>query len=224
MNKKIMTNFSERIFFSVVRKLGLLFALISLALIIILSVFSYQKISSRAMDTINTPMIELAQYQNPASLTHDKRPDLRGKNLPNNAQVIFNQKFETHIQRILANLQTLPSESFNQADTRFKIKIKTSVYSPVFQLAYVESLKNLTEQLNAGENQLDVDNFLHWFDQEFARQIEQQKRRNLTQIATARTDQITGFMALAMVGAALGFFIMFVMMLAMLRIEKNTRT
>jgi hypothetical protein len=38
-----------------------------------------------------------------------------------------------------------------------------------------------------------------------------------------KTEQTTGYIALGMAFGALGIFIMFVMMLVMLRIEKNTR-
>jgi len=64
---------------------------------------------------------------------------------------------------------------------------------------------------------------LHWHDQEFAYQVNEQTQQNLMKMGTARTDQMTGFISLGMLGAALGFFIMFVMMLVMLRIERNTR-
>jgi hypothetical protein len=38
-----------------------------------------------------------------------------------------------------------------------------------------------------------------------------------------KTEQTTGYIALGMMFGTLGVFIMFVMMLVMLRIEKNTR-
>jgi hypothetical protein len=82
----------------------------------------------------------------------------------------------------------------------------------------------LTKQLvNVGGDQVNIDEFLHWHDQEFAYQVNEQTQQNLMKMGTARTDQMTGFISLGMLGAALGFFIMFVMMLVMLRIERNTR-
>ena len=123
----------------------------------------------------------------------------------------------------------LPHQTVESSDAQFQtkvmIKIKSNVYVPALKLSYVKSLSKLTRQLvNVGGNQVNIDEFLHWYDQEFARQVELQTQQNLIKMGTAKSDQMTGFISLAMMGAALGFFIMFVMMLAMLRIEKNTRT
>ena len=219
----------EKSFFSLVQKLGLLFALISFILVVFLGWFSYEKINSRATDEISKPTIELATYQNPISLQLKvTTTDAMINGTPGNTQVAFNQKFDTYIEQIMANLQALPNEVIGKNDAQFQIKvmikIKSNAYVPALKLNYVESLSRLTRQLvNVGGNQVNIDEFLHWYDQEFARQVEQQTQQNLIKMGTAKSDQMTGFISLGMMGAALGFFIMFVMMLAMLRIEKNTR-
>ncbi|MDG2395043.1 hypothetical protein, partial [Candidatus Thioglobus sp.] len=127
-----------------------------------------------------------------------------------------------------ANLQSLPDGVIDPADLQFNIKvmikIKSNSYSQALKLNYVESLAKLTKQLvSVGGRQVNIDDFLQWHDQEFTRQVDQQRQQNLMKIGTARTDQMMGIISMAMTGAALGFFIMFVMMLAMLRIERNTR-
>ncbi len=225
----MMINFIERGFFSIVQKLGLIFAIISFALIVFLGMFSYEKINSQATDEIKAPVIELAKYQNPISLQIDAaQPGLILENTISNNQTVFDQEFDTHVDQILAHLQALPDGVIGKEDMQFKIKvmikIKTNNYNPSLRLSYVQSLSKLTKQLvNVGGDKINIDDFLHWHDQEFVRQVDVQTQQNLMKIGTARSDQMAGFMSLGMAGIALGFFIMFVMMLVMFRIEKNTR-
>ena len=220
----------EKSFFSLVQKLGLIFALISFTMVVFLGWFGYEKISSQATDDINTPIISLAKYQNPISLQVDNVKSQQSiGNTKKNTQILFDQEFDAYIEQIMTNLQMLPHQTVESSDAQFQtkvmIKIKAIVYVPALKLSYVKSLSKLTRQLvNVGGNQVNIDEFLHWYDQEFARQVELQTQQNLIKMGTAKSDQMTGFISLAMMGAALGFFIMFVMMLAMLRIEKNTRT
>ncbi|MDC9727597.1 MAG: hypothetical protein PSN35_07165 [Candidatus Thioglobus sp.] len=222
-----MSNIVERGFYSIVHKLGFVFALLSLALIVFLGLFGYEKISSRATDEIKPPVIELAKYQNPISLNINQPNDVAAS-IPAKSQPTFTSEFDAHIERIITNLQALPEGVITQADLQFKIKvmikIKSNAYPQPLQLSYVKSLDKLTKQLvNVGGNQVNIDDFLNWYDQEFTRQVDQQTQQNLMRIGSAREDQMTGFMSLSMAAMALGFFIMFVMMLAMLRIERNTR-
>ena len=224
-----MFKFIETNFFLIVHRIGFLFALISLALIVFLGMFSYEKISSRATDEISAPSIELAKYQNPISLQvkPEKASPAVGV-VEDDSQVIFNQRFDAQIEQIITNLQALPNEALDKNNLQFQIKvmikIKSNAYSPELKLSYVESLSRLTKQLvNVGGAQVNIDEFLHWHDQEFAYQVNEQTQKNLMKMGTARTDQMTGLISLGLLGAALGFFIMFVMMLVMLRIERNTR-
>jgi len=199
-------------------------------MVVFLGWFGYEKISSQATDDINTPIISLAKYQNPISLQVDNVESQQSiGNTKKNTQILFDQEFDAYIEQIMTNLQMLPHQTVESSDAQFQtkvmIKIKSNVYVPALKLSYVKSLSKLTRQLvNVGGNQVNIDEFLHWYDQEFARQVELQTQQNLIKMGTAKSDQMTGFISLAMMGAALGFFIMFVMMLAMLRIEKNTRT
>jgi hypothetical protein len=224
-----MMRFIEKSFFGVVQKVGILFALISFALIVFLGMFSYEKINSRATDEISAPVIDLAKYQNPISVQMKVEQSIQPSGIvQENAQIIFDQAFNAQIEQIIANLQALPNQVIGQNDAQFQIKvmikIKSNIYSPALRLSYVKSLSRLTKQLvNVGGDQVNVDEFLHWHDQEFARQVDQQTQQNLMKMGTAKSDQMTGLISFSMMGVALGFFIMFVMMLAMLRIERNTR-
>ena len=105
------------------------------------------------------------------------------------------------------------------------VKIKTSAYSKELQLAYAASLAELTPQLiiNTDKHQIDVDDFLKWHDQEFSTQVSIQTRRNLLKMNSVKAQKAAGFVTLNMAVVVLGVFIMFVIMLAMLRIEQNTR-
>jgi hypothetical protein len=104
------------------------------------------------------------------------------------------------------------------------LRIKSNPYTKTLKLAYVQSLAKLTKRaLNTENSQINIENLLHWHDQMFVQQVNQQTQGNLLKMGTVKTQQMIGFIALGMSAVALGIFIMFVMMLAMLRIEQNTR-
>jgi hypothetical protein len=77
--------------------------------------------------------------------------------------------------------------------------------------------------VNVGGAEINVDEFIKWHHKEFATQVNNQNKNNLLKMGNLRTEQTTGYIALGMTFGTLGVFIMFVMMLVMLRIEKNTR-
>ena len=224
-----MLKFIENNFFLIVQRIGFLFALMSLALIVFLGMFGYEKISSRATDVISAPIIKLADYQNPISLQNNvELPNAEFDNVQFETQLAFSKEFDEQVDLIISIFQKLPEGMVSQNDLQFKIKvmikIKTDVYSPELKLYYAQSLAKLAQQLvNVGGDQINIDEFLQWHDQQFAYQVNLQTQQNLMKISSARADQLTGFISLGMTMAALGFFIMFVMMLAMLRIERNTR-
>ena len=97
-------------------------------------------------------------------------------------------------------------------------------YSQELQLAYANSLSKLIQQMvNVGGAEINVDEFIKWHHKEFATQVNNQNKNNLLKMGNLKTEQTIGYIALGMTFGALGIFIMFVMMLVMLRIEKNTR-
>ncbi len=226
-----MLRFIERNFFLIVQKIGLLFAIIAFTAVVVLGMVSYEKINTKLTDKIDTPDIKFAKYQNPISVESDKiNQDLINNSIVNkNAKKDeFNRKFNQSVQTIISNLNQLPDELINksgmQQEMKVKIKIKADPYNQELQLAYVESLAKLTKQLvNVGGDQVNVADFLRWHDQEFAKQVNEQTQGNILKMSGLKTERLTGFITLGMAGAALGIFIMFVMMLVMLRIELNTR-
>ncbi len=219
-----MLKMIENGFFIIVQKLGFLVALMSLVLIVFLSIFAYEKINSQAMDLINKPVIKLADYQNPISL----KSNIELPNAEFKAQSAVSKAFDEQIDLIMAIFQTLPESVVSQTDLQVNIKvmikIKANAYPPKLKLYYVQSLAKLARQLvNVGGNQININEFLQWHDQAFAYQINQQTQQNLMKIGSVKSDQLTGMIALAVAMATFGFFIMCVMALVMLRIEKNTR-
>ncbi len=225
-----MLRFIERNFFLIVQKIGLLFAIIAFSAVVVLGMVSYEKINTKLSDKIDTPDIKFAKYQNPISLEADKISQDLSKNIviKNTEKDEFDRKFNQSVQKIISNLNQLPDELINksgmQQEMRVKIRIKADPYNQELQLAYVESLAKLTKQLvNVGGDQVNVADFLRWHDQEFAKQVNEQTQGNILKMSGLKTEKLTGFITLGMAGAALGIFIMFVMMLVMLRIEQNTR-
>ncbi|MCS5586332.1 MAG: hypothetical protein NZ702_02395 [Gammaproteobacteria bacterium] len=221
-----MLKFLEKNFFMIVQRIGLLFALISLVAVVILGLVSYEKLNSEVSDKISTPVINFSQYQNPV----DINPSSVDKTVAStfNARDISASIFNSHIDTIVNSLKQLPDGVVGKSNLRDRVeilvKIKTSAYSKELQLAYTASLAELTPQLiNTENHQIDIDDFLKWHHQEFSTQVSLQTQGNLLKMSSVKAQKAAGFIALNMAAAALGIFIMFVMMLAMLRIEQNTR-
>jgi hypothetical protein len=212
----------EKNFFKIVQRLGLLFAILSFAAVVILGITSYQKINIEATDQIDTPVIHFADYQNPISAQEvEITTDLKEND-------VFNQEFDAQVADIVAALDTLPDTSIDKTDLAQKVKIlvkiKSNDYPKNLQLTYAKSLAKLTKQMvNVGGEKTNVDEFIRWHDQEFVKQVNGQTQNNFLRMGSLKAEKATGFAMLAAAAAALGIFIMFVMMLVMLRIERNTR-
>ena len=212
----------EKNFFKIVQRLGLLFAILSFAAVVILGITSYQKINIEATDQIDTPVIHFADYQNPISAQEvEITTDLKEND-------VFNQEFDAQVADIVAALDTLPDTSIDKIDLSQKVKIlvkiKSNDYPKNLQLTYAKSLAKLTKQMvNVSGEKTNVDEFIRWHDQEFVKQVNAQTQNNFLRMGSLKAEKATGFAMLAATAAALGIFIMFVMMLVMLRIERNTR-
>ncbi len=222
-----MLNFIERNFFVIVQRLGLLFALLAFAATVVLGIVSYEKISLTATDRIKAPVIEYSKYQNPISVA---TPQERKVEQPKAQPVLdtFERDFDQAIVQIVDSLNTLGDDVINKADmqnrVKILVKIKSNPYPQSLQLAYAQSLAKLTKQLvNVGGDEINVDRFFSWHDKEFAQQVDAQTQGNILKMSSLKNERMNGFVALGMAAAALGIFIMFVMMLVMLRIERNTR-
>ncbi len=212
----------EKNFFKIVQRLGLLFAMLAFAAVVILGVSSYQKINTEASDQIDTPVINFADYQNPISAQAvEISTDLKEGDE-------FNQTFDAQVTDMVAALDTLPDTLIDKTDLAQKVKIlvkiKSNDYPKDLQLAYAKSLAKLTKQMVVvGGEKTNVDDFIKWHDQEFAKQVNTQTKNNFLRMGSLQAEKATGFAMLGAAAAALGIFIMFVMMLVMLRIERNTR-
>ncbi|HIM57887.1 MAG TPA: hypothetical protein EYJ00_00980 [Gammaproteobacteria bacterium] len=212
----------EKNFFKIVQRLGLLFAILAFAAVMVLSVMSYGKINIEASDQIDTPVIHFADYQNPISAKE------AGVTIASKADDNFNQEFDVQLADIVTALEALPDTSIDKTDLAQKVKIlvkiKSNDYPQDLQLAYATSLAKLTKQMvNVGGEKTNIDAFIKWHDQEFAKQVNAQTKNNFLRMGSLSAEKATGYAMLGSAAAALGIFIMFVMMLVMLRVERNTR-
>ena len=217
----------ERVFFWFVQRIELMFALVSFVAVIILGFVSYEKLNTKASDTISVPVIYFSQYQNSVN---DQQQNIE-KSITKTVDVFNSQDqsaFLADIDTIVSSLEQLIDQVVSKNNLRDRVemlvKIKSSVYSKELQLAYAASLAELTQKMvKVSGDQIDVDDFIDWHDKEFSTQVGIQTQRNLLKMNSIKSQKIAGFVTLNMAAAMLGIFIMFVMMLAMLRIEKNTR-
>jgi len=219
----------EKNFFKITQRLGLLFAMLSFVAVIILGIISFDKFTATASGKVDAPAIEFAKYQNPISTQGEGT----GKDLSAKKEDKFSQEFNNHVEKIVANLERLPEGVIDKTDlkqnVKILVKIRSNPYTQDLQLAYAESLAKLTKQMvNVSGSQVNVDDFFKWYDKEFSKQASANKEQGIQQyflvkLASVTVDEAIGFAVLGMAAAMLGVFIMFVMMLSMLRVEKNTR-
>jgi len=224
-----MLRLIEKNFFMIAQRIGLFFATVSFVAVIALGYVSFEKINTKASDKIDAPVIKFAKYQNPISAQQESINKISPSKISqDDNQDKTSKAFDTHIDAIVESLEQLPDNVIDKVDLAQKVKIlvkiKSNPYSQELQLAYANSLSRLIQQMvNVGGTEINVDNFIKWHHKEFATQVNNQNKNNLLKMGNLKTEQTTGYIALGMAFGALGIFIMFVMMLVMLRIEKNTR-
>ncbi|CAB5505662.1 hypothetical protein THERMOT_2192 [Bathymodiolus thermophilus thioautotrophic gill symbiont] len=209
-----MLRIIEKSFLRITQVVGLVFAIIALVMAVTIG---YNKINVKVDGKVDAPNIKLADYQ---KLIRTQEVKI-GKNLNNNQY--FDQEFDAYINDIVGALSNLPNGVINKIDLKQKVKISTKVklnqYPQALQLAYVKSLAKLTRQVANVGGEINVDNFVKWHDQAFFQKMKAQDARNFLQIGSLKIEKSAYFA----IWKALAIFVMLVIMLAVLRIEKNTR-
>ncbi|CAC9449307.1 hypothetical protein BSPLISOX_2694 [uncultured Gammaproteobacteria bacterium] len=209
-----MFGFIEKSFLKTTQVLGLLFATIILVMVVIMS---YNKVDIKADDKVDTPVVKFADYQKLI-----RRQEVKiSKNLDNNQRL--NKTFNAYIDDIVSALSGLSDTVIDKTDLKQKVKIsskaKLSQYSQSVSVAYVQSLAKLTHQVAIVDAKVNMDDLVKWHDQSFFQQISKQDKRNFLQIGPLRIEKS----AYSMMWEALAIFMLLVIMLAVLRIEQNTR-
>lgn len=208
-----MFRFIEKSFLKITQVVGLLFATIVLIMAVILA---YNKINIKN-EKADVPVIKFADYQKMV-LTQEQEI---AKNLGNNQR--FEQEFNSYIEDIVAALSNLSDKVVDKDNLKQKVKISSKIkinqYPQSVQLAYVESLAKLTNQVAVVNADVNVDELSSWHDQSFFRQIQEKNKTNFVRIGLLQIEK-TAYSAF---WEALAIFTMLVIMLAVLRIEQNTR-
>lgn len=209
-----MFRFIEKSFLKITQTLGLLFATIVLVMVIILG---YNKVNVKADNKADVPVIKFADYQ---KLMLNQEAKI-SKDLDNNQR--FNKAFNAHIDDIVSALSGLSDNVVDKTDLKQKVKISSKVklnqYPQSVSMAYVQSLAKLTNQVAIVDAKVNMDELVKWHDQSFFQQIKEKDKRNFLQIGSLRVEK-TVYSAM---WEALAIFMLLVIMLAVLRIEQNTR-
>lgn len=223
----MMLTFIEKFFLKIAQYLGILFAVLAFSAVVVLGYVAYNKITLKTDTGINITSIDLADYQSSQLIQEQKI----SQDLDKNDR--FNQVFNRHVDDIATSLDNLPDSVVDKADLKQKVrvlvKIKSNDYSQDLKLAYAQSLSGLLQQLvEKNTSDVNIDEVIQWHDQTFAQQVNNKQQsalqKNLfVQLSTLEAQDAIRFMFILAAAVALCFFILFVMMLAMLRIERNTR-
>lgn len=213
-----MFRWIERVLFFITHKVVLLTVLLAL---IAGGFLGYQSLK-QYFDVGNISGIQLSQYQN--WLQNQQQTDNTAPE-----PLVQNQEeyFDAYIRSIVHSLEQLPDANIDKTDLNQRItllvKIKSYTYPQDLQLSYAKSLAKLTANMikNKQEN-LNIDQFFEWHDHEFAKQAKAKKQNN-AQHHYANMQNTSVFFILMMISSISGIFLLFITMLAILRIEKNTR-
>lgn len=204
----------ERSFLKITQIVGMLFAAIMLVIIIVVS---YNNIDIRAQDSADVPIVKFADYQ---KFTHTQEAAI-SQNLKDNQN--FDKTYNIYIDNIVATLESLSDNVVGITDIKQKVKILSKVkltpYPQSIQLTYLESLAKLTNQVAIVDAKVNMDELVGWHDQSFFQQLKAKDQRNFLQISSVRIEQN----AYSKILEALAIFMILVIMLAVLRIEQNTR-
>ncbi len=205
--------FIEKVFLKITQMTGLLFAII---ILIMAGILGYDNISITD-EKSDIPAIQFADYQKIARNQEDKI----AKNLGKNQQ--FEQEFNAHIDDIVIALSNLSDQVVDKNNLKQKVKVSSKIklnrYPQSVQLSYVQSLAKLINQVAIVGAKVNIDELTNWHDQSFFRQIQENSEANFIKIGTVKIKQNI-YSAL---WNALLIFAMLVIMLAVLRIERNTR-
>lgn len=213
-----MFRWIERFLFFVTHKVLLSVVVL---LFIAMGFLGYQAVKQQYFNAENTPNLQLKQYQNLMQgqrQTHNTPP----ATLTQNQEKTFNM----YIDNIVRSLQQLPDADIDKNDLSQRIKllvqIKSYTYPQNLQLSYAQSLAKLTKDMvKMNREDIHVDKFLQWHDREFAQQVKaQNSNRNYRNINIQNANV---FSILMIISSFLGAFLLFIAVLAVLRIEKNTR-
>ncbi|WXT99647.1 MAG: hypothetical protein Ctma_0351 [Catillopecten margaritatus gill symbiont] len=210
-----MFRFIEKTFLKIIQIIGLLFATI----VLVASVFlGYNKIDIKETDAVvEMPVIKFSDYQ---KMTLNQEQKI-AKNLGDNQQ--FENAFDEHINGIVGALSVLSDKAVDKEDLKQKVKIssrvKVSQYPQPIQLTYLTSLEKLTKQVATVGAEVDMDKLIQWHDYAFFQQMQKTNQNNFLQIGSVRIQKN----AYSALWNALAIFAMLVIMLAVLRIEQNTR-
>lgn len=217
----------EKVFLKIAQYLGVLFAIIAFSAVVLLGYGAYHKFNLSDNAPSNLPSVDLSYYQSSKKIQAQKI----SYDLDKNDR--FNHAFNRHVEDIETSLDNLPDSVVEKADlgqkVRVLVKINSDGYSQDIKLAYAQSLSQLLQQLvEQNPSEININELIQWHDQSFSKQVDEQQQsaiqKNLfVQLSTLEAQDGIRVMFIFAAALALGFFIMFVMMLAMLRIERNTR-
>ncbi|KAA0454978.1 MAG: hypothetical protein FXV79_01140 [Candidatus Thioglobus sp.] len=207
-----MFRFIEKVFLKITQIVGLLLA----AIVLIMAVFLGYERSNIQNEKTDIPLIKFADYQKTALIQQKEIV----KKLDSGKR--FNQDFNAYsedVAKALRNLSGKISSKNLEQKVKVSIKIKVNQYPRSVQLQYIQSLAKLINQAATVGAKVNVEELTDWHDQSFFQQIRQKDDKNFLQIASLKIEKV----AYSAIWDALIIFMILIIMLAVLRIEQNTR-
>jgi hypothetical protein len=209
-----MPGFIEKSFLKITQLVGLLFAI---ATLIMIAFMAYNKININAENEVHVPAVKFSDYQ---KLINNQAVKI-SHNLESNRN--FDREFNAHINDIVIALNSFPDNIVDKADLRQKVKISTKVklnqYPQSLQLAYMQSFAKLLRQVATVGAEVNVDDLTKWHDHTFFQKVKARNKQSFLQIGSVSIEKT----AYSEIWKALLMFMLLVIMLAVLRIEKNSR-
>jgi hypothetical protein len=241
----------ERRFFTLVRWFGLIVTSIALGIAVIAAISGLLKLFHHPNTSVHTPTVTYGDFRRaiaPEQSSADRNNDTtlqqkQAEAAKAMAEAEFEKQLKPHLDAIVANI-TAYADNLGQAKPDAKALgdyVRTNMQQALratddhsLQWSYVSGLEKATHDLAADASRLSKldpsdpnrvrwDAFIDWFTSQYKHQLSVELQR----ISAERMETIAGkeaapalFYAAA---SAFGIFLVFTLLLLLLRIELNTR-
>jgi len=237
----------ETAFFSIVRKICMFIASVSIIVVIIFLLSSLSDFMSSADEDILEPDISYIEYKEELQNRYDKSYTTKEnasslltqqkerKLIADSKSLKFEKKFDKYYNEIEKNLNDYakivgddPVSNYNIREWILKKTIKAGNLDSLDELNdFVEHLRDDADKLKilGGDDQRRPKwiKSLEWFFDERDKHLENEHERIQQEHFEAMTDKAEALTQLMVAGSAFITFMFFVIILVLMRIESNTR-
>lgn len=247
--KKIIQLFQmlEIVFFKFVRWIGLVGATLVITISIILAMVTYSKYSTSVDDDIVNPEVSFSQYNDIINKQAEADKASKSKVVESDDKKIVS-KPETKIDELTEKMNQYHSEVYSLLSQSAKIAqnqelseigLENYLYKSYIdypnndlKIRFMSELKEASSDFLNNTKEIKKSNsnkfiseieFITWFTTEFNTQVNDEVQRIEAEEEQVLLNKMSATANLPIIGALFGIFLLLVLVLVLLKIERNTR-